>query len=322
MIDIISQTNVDTILFIGHDEPHHKIVALNLGLIKKGYSCGGVGSISQVLHNGTNGIRVRFTKSEKQYNKRDVSLFRQIIQDPTNPSGKLRELSVSKSIHRYSNVTVDLKIHPQSTDIDIINETDPFSKFSQHIQTTKEMYVLPEIQATAELDNRDFADYMPEDNEIVAKQHMDTLIVRIKTFEENYKILYPILTMKFFANANYQLPHIMKLTNFDKIIRYAEVLKCVNYPSKSAKNQFIELCEIFKNNNVLRKLKANGLEFIKDSKRLTIEFFGIQIINVLDLLKFKYLDHPGINFCADFLDKSNTFGIIEAKMSKEIISRI
>ena len=106
------------------------------------------------------------------------------------------------------------------------------------------------------------------------------------------------------------------------MIKYGNIFDHTAYPSKNAKNQFIELCEIFNNNNVLKKLKANGLEFIKDLKRLKIELFGIQIINVLDLLKFKYLDHPGINFCADFLDKSNTFGIIEAKMSKEIISRI
>ena len=332
MLQVLSQTNLDLTMFIGGDESHFKIVGLNLGLLAKGLHCEGTGAIATTFMTDSSGkhiegLRTRFTKTEQpHYNQHYSSKYgRRISTNRTYFKRKLvREntaiyLTVSRGI-RSNRTEIILRVIPSSEDRKLLLDTDIVSRYSRHIRTTDEMTILPNIQSTLELNNEDFVPNL-EDEE-AAKLHMDSAVVRVKEFEENFKCLYPFLVLRNFTGISNNAIQEISLAEFDKFSRQIDVIQEVSVPSKCAKKKFIEICEIFRDNKVLTKLKANNFEFKKYNNMLSVEFFGIQMFNEDNFKPFNYLDHPGISFCADYLDKSRTFDSIEAKLSKEIITRI
>ena len=334
MLNLISQTNLDTIFFIGNDETHTKVAALNLGLLKKGYRCEGTGSTQSTFmldpktNQNCDGLRVRFTKSETEggykysnhrYQTSNRHYFKRKLTDlilNTTPS----ILTISRGLNHYK-TEIQIKVFPNKTDSALLIDNNILERYSRHIRMNEAMAILPELTCSLDVVNTDFSPTTEEEIE-QSKQHLDTAVARVKTFEENYQNLYPLLMMK---NISEKIPsrnHEMSLAEFDKFSRLSEIINKVTIPTYAAKKRFIELCEIFKNNNVLSKFKGNNFEFIKDYKSLTIKFCGISLFNDMNISHFQYFDHPGVNFCADFLDKTRTFDIIEAKITKEIITRI
>ena len=333
MLQVVSQTDLDTVLFIGNDEPVHKIVGLNLGLLKKGFHCDGTGAITatfmtNAVGNAIEGLRTRFTKTTQHqsnlYSSRhsrryfsNKSFFkRKTVEDNTTT-----ELTVSRGIKSNSKVEVSLRISPSVEDRKKLLEIDIISKYSRHIKTTDEMAIFPNIYSSLDLNENDFSPKTDEQEE-ASKVHLDVAVSRVKDFETNFKYLYPFLVMRNFTGTSNTTLQQISLAEFDKFARQIDIIEEVTIPSKFARKQFIEICDIFKNNNVLTKLKANNFEFRKNGNNLCVDFFGIQLVNEKEFKHFQYLDHPGINFCADFLEKSRTFNIVEAKISKEIITRI
>lgn len=334
MLQVLSQTNLDTTLFIGNDEPNFKLVGLNLGLLKKGYHCEGTGAIAttfMVDSTGKNieGLRTRFTKTEgsqsydpryrySSYNRNQT--IRSFFKRKITTENTATELTVSRGL-RSNRTEITFRLVPSSEDRKKLFDIDIISRYSRHIKTTEEMAVLPNIQSSVELNNDDFKT-KTEEQEEAAKLHMDSAVARTKEFEESFKYLYPLLVLRNFTGTSNSTIQQISLAEFDKFSRQIGILEEVSIPTKCARKKFIELCEIFRDNNVLTKLKANNFEFNKNNKHLMISFFGIQIVNEESFKHFQFFDHPGINFCADFLDKSRTFDTVEAKISKEIITRI
>lgn len=330
MFQILSQTNLDTTLLISNDEPNYKLVGLNLGLLKKGYHCEGIGAISTTFVPDLNGknieaLRTRFTKYNpghqySSYNRNlvETSFFkRKTITNSTE-----MELIVSRGI-RSTGTEVSLRIVPSLEDRKKLLDLDIVSKYSRHIKTTEEMVVLPDVRSSVKIINDKFRTETDK-QEAAAKLHMDSVVARTKEFEENFKYLYPLLVLRNFTGMSNSVIQQISLAEFDRFSRQLGIFKEVSIPAKCARKKFIEICEIFRDNNVLTKLRANNFEFSKNygRKRLTVSFFGIQLINEENFKHFQYFDHPGINFCADFLDKSRTFDTVEAKISREIIARI
>lgn len=330
MLQVLSQTNLDLTMFIGNDESHFKIVGLNLGLFQKGYHCEGTGAIATTFMTDTvgksvEGLRTRFTKTNtsnnynysSRYNKGNSNrshFKRKVIKENTTS-----ELMISRGI-RSNRTEIDVKIIPSLEDRKTLFDSDIVSRYSRHIKTTEEMTVLPVIISKLELNNENFT---PKPEEVEdAKLHMDSVVVKVREFEENFKCLYPFLVLRNFTGVSNNTAQEISLAEFSKFSRQIDIIQEVTIPSKNAKKKFIEICEIFRDNKVLNKLKANNFEFTKFNDKLKIEFFGIQMFNEDNFKPFKYFDHPGINFCADYLDRSRTFDSIEAKISKEIITRI
>ena len=326
MLNVISQTDLDTVLFIGNDETTYKTVALNLGLLKKGYHCEGTGAITATFMTnpqGVNieGLRTRFTKTQNpryhnnRYSQTHSHFRRKVVSENT-----VMDLTITRGVRSHGKTEVSIKIIPAIEDRKKLLDCDIISKYSRHIKTTEEMTILPMFVSSVSLNNDDFFP-KPEEEES-AQLHLDMAVARVKDFEESYKYLYPFLVMRSFTGTSNLSAQNISLAEFDKFNRQTPIIENTSIPTTLARRNFIEICDIFKNNNVLTKLKANNFEFNKNSNHLMVSFFGITLINEKDFKHFQFFDHPGINFCADFLDKTKTFNIVEAKISKEIITRI
>ena len=327
MLQVLSKTNLDTTLFIGNDEPTYRIIGINIELFKKGYHCDGIGAtattfMADACCNNVEGLRTRFTKTEvpnrknSNYSNRSVRTYfkRKVVNDNTGI-----ELIISNIKYHY-NVDFSIRISPSLQDQQKLLEGDILSRYSRHIKTTEEMVILPDIYTTMNVDTDDFKPVQEKIDE--AQLHLDTIVARTKEFEDNFKIMYPLLVLRSFANVSNRTGANISLSEFDKLSRQSNIIENVSIPSIPARKQFIELCDIFKNNNVIPELKANNFEFRNDHGDLVVSFFGIEMIRERNFKHFQFFDHPGINFCADYLDKSRTLDIIEAKLSKEIITRI
>jgi hypothetical protein len=116
--------------------------------------------------------------------------------------------------------------------------------------------------------------------------------------------------------------HQTTFSEFERFSKYSDMIKDIKIPSDDARRKFIELCEIFRLNNVIKNIKVNNFELIRNDGCLKIRLFGITIAIMSNLKHFLYFDHPGINFVADFIDKNDMLNNIEAKISKEIFTRI
>ncbi len=333
MLQVLSQTNLDLTMFIGNDEPNFKLVGLNLGLLKKGFHCDGTGAIATTFmpdSNGKNieGLRTRFTKTEGpqaydpryRYSSYKSSSARSFFKRKMTTDLTATELTISRGL-RSNRTEITLRIVPSSEDRKKLLDVDIISRYSRHIKTTEDMAVLPNIQSSVEINNDDFKTKTDEQEE-AAKLHMDSAVARTKEFEESFKYLYPLLVLRNFTGTSNSTIQQISLAEFDKFSRQLGIFEEVSIPTKCARKKFIEICEIFRDNKVLTKLKANNFEFNKNNKHLMVSFFGIQLVNEENFKHFQYFDHPGINFCADFLDKSRTFDTVETKISKEIITRI
>jgi hypothetical protein len=317
-------------MFIGHDEPTSKILGLNLGLLKKGFRCDGTGAITTTFmpdsyDRNVEGIRVRFTKTEQRqisssryskYSSNNRSFFKRV----TNIENTKTELTISRGVRHNGKTEISIRVTPSIEDRKKLFDIDIVSRYSRHIRTTEDITILPTIQSSADV-NDDNLSPKPEEEES-AKLYLDTIVTRAKEFDDSFKYIYPFLVMRNFTGISNTTLQQISLAEFDKFNRQMDIIHEVSIPSNCARKNFIEICDIFKNNNVLTKLKANNFEFRKDRNNLLVDFFGVTLINEENFKVFQYFDHPGINFCADFLDKSRTFNIVEAKISKEIITRI
>lgn len=325
MLKILSQTTTDTVLFIGDDEPLSKVVGLNLGLLKKNYIIDSLGALQTTsLSEGYNeyvGLRARFTKSRVQRNSYSSSLFKRITMD--QDKNTRFELKITKGIRIYDRACVYINLSPAEADIRSLLTNDIISKYSRHIKTTEDMCKLPEMLFTTDVSNEDI-NPKTEEHEEESKRHLDITIARIQFFEKNYKQIYPLMMLKNFSGSGLGIQHEISLAEFIKIDRYMNLINETTIPTTCARKKFIEICQIFKNNNVLPKFKANNFEFIKSPNKnsLLVKVFGIPVFEETKFEHFRYLDHPAINFCADFLDRSRLFDPVEAKISKEIITRI
>jgi len=162
---------------------------------------------------------------------------------------------------------------------------------------------------------------MTSEEEEELKNTMDLAVYKTKVFEENYRAMYPLLVLKNFSGEGGG-EHLTTFSEFERFNKYSNMIKDVEKPSEDARRKFIELCEIFRLNKVIKNIKVNNFEVIQQDDYLKIRLFGITIAITTNLKHFLYFDHPGINFVADFIDKNDMLNNIEAKISKEIFTRI
>lgn len=318
MIEIINQTNLDTSFFISDQAPTFQVVALNLGLIKKGYTCGGTESIvkSSRLIKGQyySGIQARFSKAYTQRYGRSYFKRSFVTDDETKIDLSVTNIFRNRSI---GNISCDINISPIQISID--QASNNIVKFTKHLKPTERMCKINNICIDSKTVIQHLSDPNPEqENDI--KQQFDTLVYRIKTFEKNFIKMYPMLMLRNFSGE--VGAQRTTLAEFDKFSRFIDIIDQVTMPSEEARKKFIDICEIFRSNNVINNIKVNSLELTKENSCLRIKLFGIPLLKEIEIKHFMFLDHPGLNFVADFVDKTNMFDNIEAKISKEIFTRI
>lgn len=312
MIKVISQAPLT--IFIGDDEPSFNIIKLNLGLFVKGYYEGAITDSREQDSNGNliPGRKIEFTKqlhaSTLQYNS--PYFFTRKTNTPL--------LSTQLVVSKMSRV-IDVSLTIESFDDNDFNvPANIISRCSRHVEIPKDTTLkFPSISCTVEMRN-----FNLEDKSKILKFADHTVDV-FKDFEQNFKHLYPILILRNFLYSQSRLSKItIPSSTVEKILKHYKIIENISMPIKSARDRFIEICEIFQNNKAVYKLKAKNVKFVKYPSRLLVYLLGILIIDEKEFGHFRYFDHPAINFCADYLDKSGSFDSIESKISNEIITRM
>jgi len=135
MIEIISQTNLDVVLFISDLASASQVTALNLGLIRKGFICNGIDHIipstrliNRQFHQG---IQVRFTKMSNNKFSRYItkSFFRRSVKNENNENLKL----IISNIYRgNSAITINIELTPADDTSTALGEQF-LKKFTNHV---------------------------------------------------------------------------------------------------------------------------------------------------------------------------------------------
>ena len=322
MLQIVSQTNLDTVIFMSDDTPMSQIVGLNLGLLKKKFLCIGTEGLnrSSKLIDGKyyDGLQARFTKSNStSYNRYSANrtFFKRVVKD--DEKHETMHLTIANMYRHLDNISIQMKLNtPMKADQGVISQVE---KLSSHVKISEKMQNLCDINLSSNIPliNKNIKTSEEEEE---LKNTMDLAVYKTKVFEENYRTIYPLLVLKNFSGESGE--HHTTFSEFERFNKYSNMIKDVEKPSEDARRKFIELCEIFRLNKVIKNIKVNNFEVIQQDDYLKIRLFGITIAITTNLKHFLYFDHPGINFVADFIDKNDMLNNIEAKISKEIFTRI
>jgi hypothetical protein len=322
MLQIVSQTNLDTVIFMSDDTPMYQVVGLNLGLLKKKFLCIGTEGLnrSSKLIDGKyyDGLQARFTKSNStSYNRYSANrtFFKRVVKD--DEKHETMHLTIANMYRHLDNISIQMKLNtPMKADQGVISQVE---KLSSHVKISERLQNLCDINLSSNIPliNKNIKTSEEEEE---LKNTMDLAVYKTKVFEENYRAMYPLLVLKNFSGESGE--HHTTFSEFERFNKYSNMIKDVEKPSEDARRKFIELCEIFRLNKVIKNIKVNNFEVIQQDDYLKIRLFGITIAITTNLKHFLYFDHPGINFVADFIDKNDMLNNIEAKISKEIFTRI
>ena len=322
MLQIVSQTNLDTVIFMSDDTPMYQVVGLNLGLLKKKFLCIGTEGLnrSSKLIDGKyyDGLQARFTKSNStSYNRYSANrtFFKRVVKD--DEKHETMHLTIANMYRHLDNISIQMKLNtPLKADQGVISQVE---KLSSHVKISERLQNLCDINLSSNIPliNKNIKTSEEEEE---LKNTMDLAVYKTKVFEENYRAMYPLLVLKNFSGESGE--HHTTFSEFERFNKYSNMIKDVEKPSEDARRKFIELCEIFRLNKVIKNIKVNNFEVIQQDDYLKIRLFGITIAITTNLKHFLYFDHPGINFVADFIDKNDMLNNIEAKISKEIFTRI
>ncbi len=310
MIQILNKTQDNISIFISDDEKLSNTTGLVFGLLEKSYICKGQGSItySATLENtNTQGSIYRFNKYN--YSNPNIALKGFYFKKDIN------KLSLTLSQRHNNKCSMVISITPSEEDVCEILRSNEISKYSRHHKTSKTISELSRFTIDSTITLNMNSEHSEKEN------NFDLYIYKIKMIENNFKVLFKLSVIQnccftHFHNLN------ISLNNVYRFINNKDIINNISIPSKSSRKRFIELCNIFNSNKVIPKLKINNIEFVKFQDHLKISLFGIVLINEKEFDRYIYFDHPGINFCADFLDKTNSFNNVENKISTEIITRI
>jgi len=323
MLQIVSQTNLDTVIFMSDDTPMYQVVGLNLGLLKKKFLCIGTEGLNRssklIDGNYYNGLQARFTKSNStSYNRYSANrtFFKRVVKD--DEKHETMHLTIANMYRHLDNISIQMKLNtPMKADQGVISQVE---KLSSHVKISERLQNLCDINLSSNIPliNKNIKTSEEEEE---LKNTMDLAVYKTKVFEENYRAMYPLLVLKNFSGEGGG-EHLTTFSEFERFNKYSNMIKDVEKPSEDARRKFIELCEIFRLNKVIKNIKVNNFEVIQQDDYLKIRLFGITIAITTNLKHFLYFDHPGINFVADFIDKNDMLNNIEAKISKEIFTRI
>ncbi len=323
MLQVVSQTNLDTVIFISDDAPMSQVVALNLGLFKKKFLCVGTEGLirSSKLINGQyyDGLQARFTKSNStSYNRYSANrtFFKRVVKD--DEKHESMHLTISNAYRQLDNINIQMKLStPPKADPCVISQV---KNLSSHVKISEKTQNLCDIDISSNISFVSNNTITSKEEEEELKNTMDLAVYKTKVFEENYRTIYPLLVLKNFSGESGE--HHTTFSEFERFNKYSNMIKDVGKPSEEARRKFIELCEIFRLNKVIKNIKVNNFELIQNEGCLKVRLFGIPIAIMSNAKHFLYFDHPGVNFVADFIDKNDMLNNIEAKISKEIFTRI
>lgn len=304
-----NQINNSVTMFISDDEPLYKYSAIFVKMLQQNYITGqdSQNDISNAIYSQNNiaGKRIKFYKVHHA-----ISSY-SFLNTNTAKFDFKNSLKLLSTNHR-GNITFkyDITFNENLTDLSL----EKYSKNMISIQSS-----FPKIEASIDFDNKVL---LPTEED-----KLTNILGKMMFFEQHYEKIKIFCHLTAFCNHDNTFK--MNLREFSKLNKYISFIDQIGKPTNSARRQFLELCAILKDNKIIDNLKINMLTFNKikqygsdNLSTLKIKFLNFPIIHEKTFGRFNYLDHPGINFLADFLDKAGLLDIVEARISKEILTKI
>jgi hypothetical protein len=310
VIKVLKQNNLDVSVFIENTEKPSKIVAILMGMFIKGYTTNRYSLVPNYRYNETenshrDGVKLSFTKAKNVNNYIHTRLQFELLDQKFNNSIILSAYRYGQSISISTLVELPSIIAEKCKNNEFLNLCSKQSRYMQcqldGVQILHESkYALSKLKE--------------EDN----IKSINVLINRLQDFEDNYRFMYPMLSMK--TNTNGRVG--ISSSEFNRFSKYIPSIKTLSIPSKEAKQKLIDLCDIFRKNNIVNRIGVNNFVFNKVRNMLEVSFCGMVMLREIYFKKFLYLDHPAFNFCAVMIDRGNIFDGIESKITSEIIANM
>lgn len=321
MIQVEQKQTIDNIvtIFVSDDEPLYKYAALFLKMLQKNYTTGrdrveDISPIFNVEHN-CYGNRIKFYRTANALN--DYS-YMTVKMSKTSQNDQLEGQMLFKI--RNQGGYMDCKYEILFSDDYGKNPPIILKQYSRNMNTSKLFF--PKIVADIEFRN-DSSKQKKSDEDNMS--YFDDIINKLIFFENNIKTTKTLGLLSSFCEPEVGLIKI-KIREFAKLNKYSSIIDQIGMPTQKSRNRLLELCTILKTSNIIELLKIGVLTFIKNnlatSMTLKIKLSNFTLVHEKNFNYFKYLDHPGINFLADFLDKANLFDAVEARISKEIMTKM
>ena len=310
--------NKTVTIFISSDEPLYKYAAFFIKMLQKNYVTGldGKPDVNSAFNSTYNcyGNRIKFYESRN--NAISEYSYLTIQTTKRNEQNQLEESLKLKLRNQRNNFDIQYLIDfTNSSNNTSINMLNIFSKNMPINQIS-----FPKIESTLNFNSAAIYQNNEEYN-----PYADKIINELIFFESHYDKTKLLGTLSSFCESTSDTIKI-NLRQFTKLSKFIPFIEQIKYPSNKSRNRLIENCSIFKMNKVLETLKNGILTFTKmgagSNTSLKVKLLNFTLFHEQNFNRFKYLDHPGINFLADFLDKTNQFDILEARISKEILTRI
>jgi len=294
---IITQTNNNINIFIPASTQTYQLLDLCLGLLQKKFFCS-----DQIDVNG--GTNVQFTKINSLTKIRNYMFQRKVYNE-----NEIINFSLIKFKDKF---TCTIKISPIKIQQKI---HDLIQNFLNDLTSSEK--VLKEIQPIIIKSSISFIFDDESDKENL--KLINNIVQKVKLVEENYTRIYKLIALQYLSKID-AASH-FQLNEMEKFIKN-ELINNINPSSKETRKKFIELCQLFKSNKLINKIKVNNIDFELKINKLKIKIFGITIIIINDIKHTLYFDHIGVNFIIDFIDKNNLISNIERKISTEVFTRM
>jgi len=326
MINIVHQDTLNIIMFISEDESAARVTELVLRLYEKGFVPMNKYDAAYLIesvagHQSPDNLYCVFSRSVRKFKFQKFSFTRNV----ERYDGSLNLLRISNVTPRASEPYVDLTIKPSEQDRELIKEYISPTRCSRHVRKPLRNDPFIPIKVKINTGYKSFKSSTHTTVEEELRERIPEIIENVREFESNYLVVYPLVSQGDIF-SNYCRPpnhHTISSNTFKKILKRADVIKEVSIPPKEIQNRFIDICELFKNSVKNDKIIVHNFSFVSTiDKGLKISLFDTLMCSEENFNPFRYFDHPGINFCADYAYKSNILDKLEMKISKEIITKI
>ncbi len=215
-----------------------------------------------------------------------------------------------------------LKFSNQQTNyVQRLNKIDSLNKFNCKLVYTKNRFRL-QIQYDKSYENfKTITDCLlnfkldPETNKLLLSNG-NQMLNKLIFFEENVDLIYNKL--KSFNDYSFDTHNIInKINEFYKIKKF---IKYFDYDFEIQKNVITRFITF--SNKMIDVIKIGPFIFKKENNMILIKFGGVDLFQDVSLNKFKYINHPSLNFILGVMEETGIMNKFIIAINKSLIKTI
>lgn len=254
----------------------------------------------------------------REISKNESFLFSKIDEDEFKIAKRSEIFNNSLSYSKYMNMTYKYEQHfPTYCELRIFDvpceiTTDLINKYPQFLQHCE--------QKTSEIRRANIRINIAEEFQIAGAQN---IIKNIKFFEDSIDEFLPlIIGISDFSDCINE-NNTISINRFAKFMPIkAELNKDKKIsPKRESILKIIDILNYFVNIDLGDSFSCGPIN-VKKSNRLFVRFGSMLLFDEYDIQKFKYINHPGLNIVALYLEIMNSFSRFDAASQKKMFENI